>query len=101
MAITTDDAQQVLQDAFYLTVGLGAVTFQQLQSRGRQLVEAVNAQFSSVEDRVRLLEERYSAALDDVQSRLPDPASEWFGKAREAADGARDQIRERMSRRAA
>jgi uncharacterized protein YukE len=101
MAITTDDAQQVLQDAFYMTVGLGVLTFQQLQSRSRQLVEAFNAQLSSAEDRVRLLEERYSAALDDVQSRLPDPAGEWFGKAREAADGARDQMHELMSRRAA
>lgn len=119
MAITTDDMQQLLRDAVYVTVGLGVLTFQQVQSRSRELVEAFRTQFAAsqsqaeelaraveaqlrgVDDRVRVLEERFGATLDDVQSRLPDPAGEWFGKARQAADDARDQVRDRLSRRTA
>jgi hypothetical protein len=118
MAIT-DDIQKMLTDAVYVTVGLGVLTVQQLQSRSRELVDAfraqlgtgktqaedlvkaVEAQLRTVDDRVKVLEERFGAALDDVQSRLPEPAGDWFGKAREAADTARGQVRDLIARDAA
>jgi hypothetical protein len=118
MAIT-DDLQKVLTDAFYVTVGLGVVTVQQLHDRSRELVEAlrdqlgvgkvqaedlvkaVEAQLRTVDDRVKVLEERLGAALDDVQARLPEPAGDWFGKARDAAESARSQVRDLVTRDAA
>jgi ElaB/YqjD/DUF883 family membrane-anchored ribosome-binding protein len=118
MAIT-DDLQKVLTDAFYVTVGLGVVTVQQLHDRSRELVEAfrdqlgagkvqaedlvkaVEAQLRTVDDRVKVLEERLGAALDDVQARLPEPAGDWFGRARDAAETARSQVRDLVARDAA
>jgi hypothetical protein len=115
----TKDVQKVLQDAVYLTVGFGVFTAQQVQERSRDLVEvfraqlgsgkvqgeelvkAVEAQLRTVDDRVKVLEERLGAALDDVQARLPEPAGEWFGKARQVADSARDQVRDLVARDAA
>jgi hypothetical protein len=119
MSFTTEDIQKVLRDAAYLTVGLGVFTVQQLETRSRDLAEALRSQLDSgrtqaedlvkaletqlrgLDDRVKALEERFGATLDDVQSRLPEPAGEWLGKAREAADSARDQVRDLMSRDAA
>ena len=119
MAITTQDVQKLLQDAVYVTVGLGVLTAQQVQDRSHELVEAfrsqlgtgkvqaeelvkaVEAQLRTVDDRVQALEERFAATLDDVQARLPEPAGEWMSKAREAADTARGQVRDLLGRAAA
>ncbi|HWC69127.1 MAG TPA: hypothetical protein VG478_13750 [Acidimicrobiales bacterium] len=91
---TTEKLKTFAEDAVHFTVGLGVYAAQQLQG-------VVEPQVRALDDRVKALGERCGAALDDVQGRLPEPADEWFGKARQAADAARTQVRERVLRDAA
>ena len=70
-----DDVADVVKDAAYVSVGLGVIAFQRLQVRRNELTKAVEGRTgdakgaldvvsSLVGERVKLVEERVSAALD-------------------------------------
>jgi phage-related minor tail protein len=116
---TSDAATKSIRDAFYVTVGAGVMTIQQLEKVGRQLAERLSSQLGvgrdrveqlmqtfeaqtrSVEDRVKILEARVDTMLQEFEERLPERAGEVLGKARLAAADARRQLRARVTRDAA
>jgi prophage DNA circulation protein len=102
---------KALQDAFYATVGAGVLTVQHLDGIRRQvteqlsdrfgtqldagkdqvaqLVQAVEEQLRSVDDRVKVLEGQIDTLLDSVQGRLPEQAGEALARARKVSADAR------------
>jgi chromosome segregation ATPase len=117
-----NDVTQVLKDAAYVTIGASVLAFQraqvsrqEIQKRLGQLDVDPRASFErlseSVEDRVKLVEERFEGLqeqveaavatfeanleryLDDVQGRLPEQAGEVLAQARTAAKDAQGQLR--------
>ncbi len=120
------ELQQTLRDAAYVGVGFGVLTFQRAQVRRQELKKQLEAQLGdakggfsrlseTVEDRVKLLEERFEGvqeqldtvldeveanvdrALDELSARLPAPARDVLGTARSAARDATTQLRSRVA----
>ncbi len=107
----TAQITRALQDAFYATVGAGVLTAQHLDGLRRQvteqlsdrfgtqlgvgkdqiaqLVQTVEEQLRSVDDRVKVLEGQLDTLLDSVQGRLPEQAGEALARARKASADAR------------
>ena len=94
----------LVKDAAYVGIGFGVLAFQRAQVRRQELTKAVESTFGdargTVEDRVKLVEERLEALqkdfdglLTDVEERLPESAREWFTAARAAAKDAEGQLR--------
>ena len=117
---------QILKDAAYVGVGFGVITFQKAQVQRQEIKKQLEAQLGdakggfsklseSVEDRVKLLEERFEGvqgqlesalgeveanvekALDELAARLPEPARDALGTARSAAREATTQLRSRVA----
>jgi len=70
-----EDVTDAVKDAAYVSVGLGVIAFQRLQVRRNELTKTLSGQAEEakgalelvgtiVSDRVKLLEERFAAALD-------------------------------------
>ena len=120
------ELSQILKDAAYVGVGFGVITFQKLQVQRQEIKKQLEAQLGdakggfsklseSVEDRVKLLEERFEGvqgqlesvlneveaniekALDELAARLPEPARDAFSSARSAAREATTQLRSRVA----
>ena len=120
------ELSQILRDAAYVGVGFGVLTFQRAQVRRQELKKQLESQLGdakggfsrlseTVEDRVKLLEERFEGvqeqletvlgeveanverALDELSTRLPEPARDAFGNARSAARDATSQLRSRVA----
>jgi ABC-type transporter Mla subunit MlaD len=111
VAQITEQITKILQDAFYATVGAGVLTVQHLDGVRRQvtehlsarmgtqlgagkeqvaqLVQAVEEQLRSVDDRVKVLEGQLDTLLDSVQDRLPEQAGDALAKARKVSADAR------------
>ena len=116
------DVRATIKDAAYVGIGFGVLAFQKAQVQRQELIKKLDAGLadakggvesigSTLEDRVKLVEERMEAlakqgeqladelearfekALDEVQERLPEQAREVFGQVRGAAKDARDQVR--------
>lgn len=116
------ELSQVLRDAAYVGVGFGILTFQRAQVQRQEIKKLVESQLGdamggltqlsgTVEDRVRLLEERLEGvqeqletalgeleanldkALDELSDRLPEHARDALGTARTAARDATTQLR--------
>ena len=111
------DAEKVVElakDAFYVTVGLGVLGYQQLQVRRNELkqrlnerldsrkgqmddvTKAIEARISAVDERIRLFETKLDNVVDQVKDRLPTPAGEVLTHAQKAAHSAREQVRGRL-----
>ena len=120
------ELQQILRDVAYIGVGFGVLTFQRGQVRRQELKKQIESQLGearggftrlseTVEDRVKLLEERFEGvqeqldtmldeveanvdrALDELSARLPEPARDALGTARLAARDATTQLRSRVA----
>lgn len=120
------ELSQILRDAAYVGVGFGVLTFQRAQVRRQELKKQLESQLGeakggfsrlseTVEDRVKLLEERFEGvqeqletvldeveanverALDELSARLPEPARDAFGNARSVARDATTQLRSRVA----
>src|SRR6266542_2049127 len=108
MSQTNPDAvTKSVKDAFYVTVGAGVLTLQQIEKVWRelgerlssqlgggkdrvdQLVKTLEAQTRAVDDRVKVLDDRLDTKLQDLEERLPERAGEVLSKARLAAADAR------------
>ena len=70
-----DDIANVIKDATYVSVGLGVIAFQRLQVRRNELAKAISGPAEEakgtlevlgavVSERVKLVEERITAALN-------------------------------------
>lgn len=117
---------QTLKDAAYVGVGFGVLTFQRAQVQRQEIKKQLEAQLGgakggfaklsdTVEDRVKLLEERFEGvqeqletvlggveanverALDELSARLPEQARDAFGTARTAAREATSQLRSHVA----
>jgi len=73
-----NDPRSILTDAAYVTIGFGVVAFQQAAVRRRELEE----QLSDVR---KLVEERVTATVGEVRSKVPEQA---IGEAITTAVGA-------------
>ena len=62
-----NDPRTILTDAAYVTIGFGVVAFQQAAVRRRELEE----QFGDVR---KLVEERVTATVGEVRSKVPEQA---------------------------
>jgi uncharacterized protein YicC (UPF0701 family) len=113
-----DDVTKVVQDAAYVSVGLGVIAFQRAQVRRQELrkrLEALTSQLGDarqgagsvtdlVDERVKLVEERLAAvedqveaAIEQIEARLPEQVAEASRTARAAAKGVRDQVRNQVA----
>lgn len=117
--INSDTVAKAIRDAFYVSVGLGVVTFQRAQVRRQELRKQFATQIEDardqvtrftgvVEERVKVVEERLDAledelerVLDTVEERLPEQARDVMRTAREAAKEYRGQLRALTGRKAA
>lgn len=120
------DINQSLKDAAYVGIGFGVITFQRAQVRRQELKKQLESQLGeakggfsklseTVEDRVKLLEERFEGvqgqldavltevegnlgkALDELATRLPEPAGDVLATARAAGRDAASQLRSRVA----
>jgi len=96
-----------VKDAAYITVGLGVLAFQRAQVQRVELQKQFEGLGDTVEDRLKVVEERleglgdqFDALLDDLEDRLPEQARDAFNTARTTAKEAQGQLRE-LVRRAA
>ncbi len=85
-----------------MTVGLGALAYEQLTSNQGELrtwfetqVADGKAQFDT---QATQIEARVEELLESVQSKLPEQVAELMKQARDAAKSARDQIRDFVAR---
>lgn len=110
MAVSSDNIQSIVKDAFYVTVGLGVIGFQRAQVQRQELRKQLERQAGetrvqldkvgkTLEQRVKLVEERlvdvenrFDTLVDQFEDRLPDQAKELVKQAREAAKEARGQL---------
>jgi hypothetical protein len=102
-------AAAVAKDALYVSVGFGVLAFQKAQVRRQELAKrlgtlpeipgasAVRAQMcaslAQVDDRLRGVEQRVDAALDEVQGRLPAQAADLMGQARHVGKAYQQRVR--------
>jgi len=121
-----DTATKAAKNAFYVTVGLGVMGFQQAKegqegmrnwfetqvSDGKTQFETFTsqlpkldgvsksweAQAKQLEERLTALEDRFEAILDSLQANLPEQAAELMKQARDAAKTARAQLKDLVSR---
>lgn len=116
------DPRTIAKDAAYIAVGFGVIGFQKAQVRRQELRKQLDGQLgdartgfeklsTSMEDQVKMLEERFEAlgeqverfgddletrlekALDDLETRLPEQAKEVLTTVRATAKEARGQVR--------
>lgn len=90
------------KDAFYVTVGLGAMAFEQIKSNRAEVCGWLESQIADgraqVETQAAQLEDRVEGFLESVQDKLPEQAADLMKQARDAAKSAREQIKELVSR---
>jgi hypothetical protein len=107
-----DAAAAVAKDALYIAVGFGVLAFQKVQVRRHELTKRLAAGAVPVElptaeqvrsrlhdgavavdGRVREVEARVDAALDQVQHRLPAQAADLLGQVRHVGTVYRERVR--------
>ncbi|MFM7534334.1 MAG: hypothetical protein ACKO91_00870 [Acidimicrobiales bacterium] len=97
------------KDALYVSVGFGVLAFQKAQVRRQELTKrlgalpeipgssAVRAQvcasLAQIDGRLRGVEQRVDAALDEVQGRLPAQAADLMGQARHVGKAYQERVR--------
>ena len=113
-SIDADKVVELAKDAFYVTVGLGVLGYQQLQVRRNELkqrlserldsrkgqvdevAKALEARISAFDERIRLFETKLDNVVEQVKDRLPTPAGEVLTQAHDAVRTAREQVRGRL-----
>jgi hypothetical protein len=90
------------KDAFYMTVGLGVMAYEQLRSNQSELCSWFETQVADgkaqFETQAGQIEERFEELLESVQSKLPEQAAEIMKQARDAAKSAREQLKDLVAR---
>jgi len=102
------DATDRVKDAFYVTVGLGVLSFQRAQVRRQDLRRQVQGTREQVQrlardldDRVEpvidQLEERIEPVVGTLEQRLPSQAGTIVRRTKDAVRDARGQVRSRVA----
>jgi hypothetical protein len=90
------------KDAFYVTVGLGVVAYEQLKSNQGELRSWFETQVADgkaqFETQASQIETRVEELLESLESKLPEQVAELMKQARDAAKGAREQVKDFVSR---
>jgi flagellar capping protein FliD len=110
-SIDADKVVELAKDAFYVTVGLGVLGYQQLQVRRNELkqrlserldsrkgqmddvAKAFEARISALDERIQAYETKLDNVVEQVKDRLPTPAGDVLAQAHETARSARQQVR--------
>jgi len=102
MPPTTETFTKPAKDAFYVTVGLGVMAFERLQSSQAELCGWFESQVADgkaqLEAQTSQIEARVEELLENVQAKLPEQAAELMKQARDAAKTAREQIKDLVTR---
>lgn len=117
-AIDADKVVELAKDAFYVTVGLGVLGYQQMQVRRNELkqllservgsgkvpmddiAKAFEARISVLDERIQAFETKLDNVVEQVKDRLPTPAGDVLAQAHDAARTARQQVRELLAKAA-
>ena len=117
-SIDADKVVELAKDAFYVTVGLGVLGYQQLQVRRNELkqllserldsrkgqmddvTKAFEARISALDERIQTFETKLDNVVEQVKDRLPTPAGDVLAQAHDAARTARQQVRELLAKAA-
>ncbi|MCU0270687.1 MAG: hypothetical protein MUF83_18865 [Acidimicrobiales bacterium] len=120
-----NEVVRIARDAVYITIGMGVIAYQNLQSGRHELEERLEAQVTEtreqlgsldkavetighrfedqthqLEERLAGVEQRFEELLDEFEDHLPDQAQHVVAQARDAARDARGQLRTLVSRAA-
>jgi prefoldin subunit 5 len=105
--ITTDAANRVAKDAFYVGVGLGVIAFQKAQVQRVELTKTLKGQVGEAKGQIDKIatnadavEDRFEALLDEIEAKLPEQTREIMQQARVTARDARQQVRSVVGRAA-
>jgi len=110
-SIDADKVVELAKDAFYVTVGLGVLGYQQLQVRRNELkqrlserlsarkgqmddvTKALEVRISALDERLQMFQTKVDSVVEQVKDRLPAPAGDVLTQAQDAALKARQQVR--------
>ena len=102
MPPTTETFTKPAKDAFYVTVGLGAMAFDRVKASRAELCGWFESQAADgkaqFEAQSTQIEARVEELLETVQAKLPEQAAELMKQARDAAKTAREQLKDLVSR---
>lgn len=105
--ITTETANRVAKDAFYVGVGLGVIAFQKAQVQRVELTRTLKGQVGEAKGQIDRIganadavEDHFEALLDEIEAKLPEQAREIVRQARATARDARQQVRSVVGRAA-
>lgn len=105
--VDTSRLQSFATDAFYVTVGLGVLAVQQMQVRRQELIKRFStlesqfqAQAGTVESRFSDVEAKLDQVMEQLKSRLPEPADKLLDKAYGTAKTTRKQVVELLTKAA-
>jgi hypothetical protein len=103
------------KDALYVTVGFGVLAVQKANVQRQELAKRLGARpvltlpgaldpsevrarvrdgVAALDGRVKVVEQRVDAVLDEVQGRLPAQAADLLGQARQAGKAYQARVRE-------
>lgn len=95
-ALQLDNVTRTLQDAAYVTVGLGIIAFQRAQVHRQEVGKAVEDRVKMLEERLAAVEEQVDAAVERIEAQLPAPVAEASRSARSTAKEVREQVRSQV-----
>ena len=117
-SIDADKVVELAKDAFYVTVGLGVLGYQQMQVRRNELkqllservgsgkgqmddiAKAFEARISALDERIQAFETKLDNVVEQVKDRLPTPAGDVLAQAHDAVRTARQQVRDLLAKAA-
>lgn len=101
--LTNRDLAKTVEDAAYIAIGMGVLTFQKIAEQVSLLVDKAPGAELGASIRARIeqaqqdLETRFEPVVDAIEERLPEPAKTAVANGRKLADEARTQIRARIA----
>jgi len=97
--IDTAKLTSLATDTFYVTVGLGVLAVQQLQVRRHEMIKRFGSletqfetKFGTVESRFADVEAKLDQVMEQIKTRLPEPAEKLFDKAYDSAKTTGKQV---------
>jgi hypothetical protein len=85
-----------LRDAAYIVIGMGVIGAQRAQVRREELTKQFNEAIRQADARLAPVVDAVEAQFDTVVDRLPAPAKELIGPARQVGKDVRAQVRSRV-----
>ena len=86
-----------LRDAAYIVIGMGVIGAQRAQVRREELRKQFAEALKQADARLSPVVDAVEAQFDTVVDRLPPQAKQFIDPARQAGKGAREQVRARVA----